>query len=502
MLKVYGQNITLNIQIQEDKNLYIDIDNRSISELTILDLPPVNTYIITTRQLADFDSFILQGYFNVLSVDKPSCITEALISNFISQSYEENSLKVASLRLLECYKKSGTVIQDLKASLVALKDDDFKTFGSLMSIRLLDFIDELTNINDMISFCKSLQESQKAYSSALVDSQRLSSALAEVEKYRSLYESVKTGVSLENTELIDLRAQVEELSARLNAHTISKSDIINSIEYKQLEAKLKVIEEEKASISSEYEEYKRGVAEDMSATGQAGLEDLNTQLRNELRKLRERKFIDSVADKLPIFTTATHLAAEKVLCIKEVRPTVYINGLISWFSTSLKMYSKIKNKKTLVLVVDPLTNYFEEMKYRKHGWNIGEISPDMAVLITPPLGFDVLKNKFQIDTYDFILCIDRCHTLKPIFDMPKAITYYLINNCSDIVDFHLDGASCIAFLDEIPPIANRSTDNAPKYHIPTWSHTLCTTDFKQRTGKFAEDRVFIELLTECGVYWK
>lgn len=502
MLHIYGQNIHLNIQIQEDKNLYIDIDNKDISEFEALNLAAVNTYIITTKPLSEYDDLIFRGYHNILTVDKPSSITEALIGNFIKQNYEENSLKITSQRLLENYKKSGTIVQDLFNSLTALRDDDFKTFETLMSTRLLDFINELANINDMVSFCKSLQTAQVSYSDALADSHRLTNALADVEKYRSLYESAKSGASLDNTELIDLRNQVEDLSARLNAHTVTKSDILNSIEYKQLEVKLNVAEEEKAKISTEFETYKLDIAKDLTAAGQAGLTELNEQLRNELRKLRERKFIDSVADKLPIFTNSTTLAAEKVLCIKEVRPTVYMNGLISWFSTSLKMYTKIKNRSTLVLVVDPLTNYFEEMKYRKHGWNIGDISPDIPVLITPPLGFDVLKSKYQIDAYDFILCIDRCHTVKPVFDIPKAITYYLVNSCSDISDFGLDGTKCIAFMDEIPPIANKSASNSPKYHIPTWSHTLCSTDFKQRTGKFAEDKVFIELLTECGVYWK
>lgn len=500
MLTIYGRNIpNLGVSCSTNKNLYIDIDGKDLSEFLLLHLPVTETYIISTKGLDKFESVISAGYFNISIVEKPSQITQKYIASFISTDYNENYMKIVSKRVASLYGTSGTQVQHLADALEALRDDRAEVFSEIMSSNLFDIISSLKEISEMAVFCKSLQSNSAAYSETVKKAAKLEEALAEAERYRQLYESVRSSSSISSVKIKDLEAELEGLNTQINSRVITPEELHNNVEFKALEARLSSVTEEKLRIKKEFEEYKQDVEENYVSDG-SGLMKLNQQLKEELRRLKERKISDTITSKLPIFTNSTMLRADSVLCFKEVRPTVYVNSLIAWLDASLRVYAKKNQKSYLILVVDPLADEYTERKYLKHGWSVNKAFDKMSVLVVPPLRFDTLKTTYHIDSYDILVCIDRCKVQADVFEMSKAKTYYLINTCSDISDFDLDGTKCICFADKIPA-GTKSANEVPKYHIPTWSDALCTNDMHSRIGKHAKDGVFTKILEESGVYW-
>lgn len=502
MLKVYGRKLpNLNITTKVDKHLYIDIDAKDIGEILALSLPPTETYIITTKPVEQVSQLISAGYYNIAFISKPSVITETFIANFIKTDYQENYLKTVSKLIAVKYAKTGSEVENLAQALVALRDDDESTFTNIMSTNLLAFIDKLNSISELAAFCKSLQQNSAEYTEAIKKATQLESVAEKAEKYRKLYEDTKGNNSAASTEIANLQGEIESLKEQINARTVTPAEIHNSAEYRALRTRLETVTEEKSKLAEDFAQYQRDVEENAAAANSGGLEALNRQLRDELKKLKEQKLSKTIASKLPIFTNSTTLGAEHVICFKEVRPAVYTNSLIHWLDSSLRVFSASKKKSYLILVIDPLADEFAEKKYLKHGWSVGKYTDKMTVLVVPPLRFDTLKVTYHVDTYDVIICIDRCHVDVDVFDMRKAATYYLINSVNDVVDFGLDGNKCICFIEKLPA-SSKSPDELPIYRIPPWKDSLCTTEIKARAGKHSSDGVFISILKDNGVYWK
>lgn len=499
MLHVYGRQLpNLRVFSEVDKNLYIDIDGADLGNFAALGLPPSNTYILTTRQIKDYDYLIKCGYYNILHVGRPSEITEALISRFIQQNYSDNHFKIVAQRISELYTKTGSAIEDLSTALAALRDDDPDVFIRMMIGNVDNFLNVMDDIKTMSIFCKSVQGVSDSYAETVQRAAKLDSALVDLEQANMRYESLRTESTLWMAERQEMQSKIESLTAQINARTITSTEIQNSAEYISLAAQLESVISERNEIKQAFENYKQDASATEGINDDKGLLQLISQLQEDIRRLKEKKISDSIAEKLPIFTDNTNVQAESFICFREIRPTVYINSLIMWLNSSLRVYNRMSGKSYLILVVDQLSSYFDEAKYVKHGWNVNKITEDMTVLVVPPMRFDVLKSTYHIESYDVVVCIDRCHTMTPVVDMKAANTYNLINTCGDITDFGLDCTKCIAFMDKIPA----GVPQAPKYHIPTWSEALCVTDASQRVGKLGQDGVFIDILKECGVYWK
>ena len=156
MLKVYGQKLpNLRVNPATEKHLYIDIAGKDIGEISALNLPLTETYIITTKKLQDMDQLISLGYYKIACVTKASQITEAFIDAFIHTDYQENYLKIISGRVSSLYVKSGTEIENLSLALAALKNDNENDFVNVMSTHLDEILSRLTEISELSAFCKS-----------------------------------------------------------------------------------------------------------------------------------------------------------------------------------------------------------------------------------------------------------------------------------------------------------------------------------------------------------
>jgi hypothetical protein len=499
MLKVYGQKLpNLRVNPATEKHLYIDIAGKDIGEISALNLPLTETYIITTKKLQDMDQLISLGYYNIACVTKASQITEAFIDAFIHTDYQENYLKIISGRVSSLYVKSGTEIENLSLALAALKNDNENDFVNVMSTHLDEILGRLTEISELSAFCKSLQQNSATYTDAIKKAAQLERVSEEAEKYRKLYEMSQTSDISSSTQIANLEAEIEGLKERINSRTVTSAEIHNSAEYKSIKARLESVTEDRDRIQSEFSEYKTTIAENSDSLNQGGLAELNQKLTEELHKLKEQKISVTVSNKLPIFTNSTTLSAQSILCFKEVRPAVYVNSLISWLDSSLRVFSLSQKKSYLILVVDPLADEFAERKYIKHSWSVGKYTDNMTVLVVPPLRFSTLKSSYHIDSYDILICIDRCHVDVNVFNMTKAKTYYLINTVNDIDDFELDCSKCILFGDKVPA----GNCSLPKWHMPCWHDNLATTEIRQRSAKFSKDQIFASILKECGVSWQ
>ena len=290
MLKVYGQKLpNLRVNPATEKHLYIDIAGKDIGEISALNLPLTETYIITTKKLQDMDQLISLGYYNIACVTKASQITEAFIDAFIHTDYQENYLKIISGRVSSLYVKSGTEIENLSLALAALKNDNENDFVNVMSTHLDEILSRLTEISELSAFCKSLQQNSATYTDAIKKAAQLERVSEEAEKYRKLYEMSQTSDISSSTQIANLEAEIEGLKERINSRTVTSAEIHNSAEYKSIKARLESVTEDRDRIQSEFSEYKTTIAENSDSLNQGGLAELNQKLTEELHKLKEQK---------------------------------------------------------------------------------------------------------------------------------------------------------------------------------------------------------------------
>lgn len=498
MLRILGKDlksVAERIHTPVDKTLFIDIDNKSLVD--ILNLPTTNTYIISNRKLSDLEELITAGYFNIAIIERASQITEKFIANFINTEYYDNHIKIAAQRVTELYSATGAETQLLYQALVALKEDDVEAFTQVMATNLDGFIQSINDIGSMISYCKSVNSSSDRISDLVKKSTRIDSALNDAEQYRNLYETIKTEKTVLATDLEAAKKDVMNLQAQLNSRTITSSDVHNHIEYKTLNTRLETVTAERDNLKKDFDAYKADVEEQAAMLADSSKDSVIKHLRDEIRKLQMASYDEIISSRLPIFQEATTLAAEHLICFKEVRPTVYVNSMIYWISAYLKIrYARLQQKTYLILVLDPLVDQFTIAKYKKHGWSVNtEPAAENHVLITNCFDYSKLKSSYHIEAYDCIICVDRTHVLKEAIKIKRCNTYYLINTTNDIGDYNLEASKCIGFFAKTPA----GVSDVPKYRIDPWTDYLCKYGDINRSGKMMEDKIFATIFSECGV---
>lgn len=488
----------LGIETTVDKTLYIDIDHQILEP--IFSLAPTNTYIITNRSLAEMDEVISAGYFNIAVVTQASQITPRFIATFINTDYYDNNLKITSQRLLELYSNNSGLISQLYDALVALRDDDCEAFSKIMSMNLLGFIQSIDDLNSMISYCHSLNSATEQYTEIVAKAAQVDNVLAEVERYRGLYEDMRTAKMLSDTDKKDLEQQLESMRSQMDSYTVTEDDIHNHADFKSLQIRVDTIASERDLIKKEFEEYKQNVEEQAALAGNTSKDNIIKHLRDEIKKLKEFPFDQTINSCMPVFQEATTLDAEHILYFKEIRPTVYINGAIYWLSSFLNIrYRNMQRKEYLILVFDPLIDQYTKDKYIKHGWSINQApSPSNHVLITNCFDYSKLKSLYHIEAYNCIICFDRTHVKTDAIAIKRCKKFFFINTTNDIQDFDLEPASCIGFFESVPAGAVAT----PKYRIKPWDKSLTAYTDITRSGKFTEDKIFTVILEECGVVTK
>lgn len=496
MLRVLGRSLpNLKLETATDKTLYIDIDHQPLEP--VLELAPTNTYIISNRPLADLEKLIAAGYFNIACVTQASQITTRFIANFINTDYYDNNLQLLSKRLLETYAPNEALINQLYEALVALRDDNAEKFSQIMSFNLISFIESIDDINSMISYCKSMGQASEQYSQAIAKIAQLDSIAKEAEYYRGLYEDLRAAKTLADEDKKDLEQRLAELQAQISSVTVTEADVHSHVDFKTLQTRLEAISAERDIIKREFDEYKRDAEEQATLVGGGAKDNIIKQLRDEIKKLKEFPFDQTINSCMPVFQEATTLEAEHLLYFKEVRPTVYINGAIYWLSSFLNIrYRNMQRKEFLILVFDPLIDQYTKDKYVKHGWSVNQApSASNHVLVTNCFDYSKLKSQYHIEAYNCIICIDRTHVKTDAISIKRCKKFYFINTTNDITDFNLEPVSCIGFFESVPSGALA----VPKYRIKPWDKSLTSYTDITRSGKFTEDKIFSTILEECGV---
>lgn len=496
MLSVYGCPMpNLGIKIEEDKNLFLDINHGDLNQ--IYDLDPNTTYIITTRKLDDLEEIILAGYFNILTVSAPSKITTRVIANFITTNYGDNQLKVISERMLSLYDEYGPITNQLCSALEALRDDDVATFSRIMSINLYNILASMNDINKMAAFCKSLSTAENSYSSLVAASTKAELALADAERYKKLYEEEKTRTHRLGLEVSEYKNNIVDLQGMIASDALSQPVLEHSADYVAMQTKLEALTAEKEKLALEFEEYKKSIEEQAPLVGGESDSEIIAHLREELRKAQTLAFDQIVNSRMPIFQESTALNAEHIFYFKEIRPAVYMNSFLAYAGALLKIkYKNIYKKEYLIIVLDTLCDQYAVSKYRKRGWAINSRpDPKNGILVTNCFDFSRLKSEYNVDTVDLVLVIDRTHVTTDAVQISRAHKYYFVNTINDMTDYNLEPAYCIGFL------GNFQSESGvyPKYRVDPWDPMLSTTDSRKRCGKCSNDKILETILNETGV---
>lgn len=500
MLYVHGKQIALDIVCQTEKHLFIDIEKGDLSELNSLD--PTITYIITNRSLADFDEYIAKGFFNIAIVSSVGQITKRFIAEFIQQEYEDNQLKITATRLVDSYKTNKATVGDLQKALQALYDDDAQTFADIMSTGLPDILAALKDVDAMVAFSNSLSTTKTSMAKLMKDSKELETIKINCENYRAMYETEVHKSEALQSELKNTQDEITELKMRPTEVAVTNEQIVTSPVYLELQAKYAATDNElqaslaeinaaKAEVQAVHREMESKIAELASPQK----DDLIRQLKDELAKAQSMAYDTVLEGRLPVLQDSTNLDAEHIICFKEVRPTIYINSLIRWMHSYLRVrYTSMQHKSFLILVIDPLIDQYSVDKYNKHGWAINSTpNGGVNVVITNILDYTKLKKDYDLNRYNLLIVIDRCHLHKNVVSMKRAQTYYFINTINDVADFSLDPTHCIGFFNS----GNTNTD--VKYHITPWSDDLLADTIDKRSGKITSDAVFNYIFNSIGI---
>lgn len=496
MLTVVGRPLpNLGIDVQNDIVLYIDLDHADLN--LIRQYTPRETYVITNRKREEVESLILDGYYNLRIVSSASQITSRYISQFVKTTYEENQLASMSQCLSALYHEYGTVMGQLQAALIALRDNDSATFSRIMSLNLYAMISSLEEVNKMVTFSRSLETIEENYAATVELAAKAELVQAEAEHYKKMYEDEQRTKQVLEADVDRYKQDITELQEKFAMQAVTVGDVHQTAEYKALEARLEAITAQKDALTTEFEEYKKDISQQAATQESNTQEEVITHLREELKKAQTLAFDQIVNSRMPIFSEATTLGAEAILYFKEVRPTVYLNSFIKYATSLLRIkYHKQLKKDYIIVVLDTLCDQYTVDKYRKRGWAINSIpSQDECVLITNCFDYSRLKSDYNISQYNLILVIDRTHVKTDAVKMKRAHKYYFINTVNDISEFGLDPAYCIGFFAKAP--ANAVA--VPRYLTPPWDDSLAESDTRKRCGKCSSDKILATILEETEV---
>lgn len=500
MTTILGDSINVSLPDSEDSLVvFLDISGQDPSVL--LNKNPVLTYIITTKPLDDYKQLIDLGFFNIRYNVTPSKITQRYLINFLNTEYSANKISLIVESLVPIYKEYGNVANCIEALLGAIERADLETFETLVKFNLPTMRQAISKIDMMYSLAASLYEDKETIESLRASASAAESTAAEFTMYTSKIDELLIEVENRKQDLAQLTSQFQEAQqeiARLSTREVTVDVIKQHPAFIQLESQLR---DTVATLSTVQDKYKKlqlatGVLNTPDCAGMDTKDKVIRQLKQDLLTATTTSW-DQLTDKrIPAITDNITLAAEHILYIKEIRPTVYINGLVFWLNTYLNIkLTKERKKSFIILLFDPLHNQYTAGKYAKRGWAINNRPlANSNVVVTNDMSMEFLKGTLHIHEYDFIVVIDRLGLIKDVVSHKLAHRINLINTVNDITDYHLDPASCVGFW-EMP-----ANEQQPcKYVIKPSDPKLFVARQDLRSYKFASDGIWAQILKDTGV---
>lgn len=366
-------------------------------------------------------------------------------------------------------KTASVILSDLLIAINTNDNDKFKRVVKYSLDSLMASVQDLqkalnTVDNDILWEYKynavliELHKLKDALDQSEITINKLNSTINTLQSYKDEivnYEKLKIELEEANKDNIKLMNENNSLKVSLNNSTdteevASLREKINELEEKLSEEKKKVFQLE----STNNDNYKDEII--------ANLKEALQSKSNDQTSLSDSEF--------PIINDRVPLRAKKIVYIKEVKPTIYLNNLIESLDIlGEKCKTNGMNMKIITIVYDRLENAYQMKKYTKHQYSINT-APINSVVITNNLTTGFINNVVNLKDYDCIFIIDRLGFMKDICARNDCNSYYLIDSPKDITDFKLKPDKCVAFFgmtkeDESSTVASKLNPVNVAYRI-------------------------------------
>lgn len=502
MVNVLGDKVSVTFpDTEDDVYLFLDVTGQDWSQ--VRGKNPALTYIVTTKPLTECQDYIALGYFNILPNTIPKLITKNSLLNFMNTRYEDNRIKLVVDNLLPLYKQYGTTVGCIAELLQSIKSCNLETYRKLVKYNINPMVGVLDQLKMMVTLAEAMQGNattiqamQAEIADARVKSAEYSLLQQKFAELTTEREDLRHSLTMLKSEYNELKEKVAQDTA--SSIMTTSVNVSESPEYLALKKQLEQANLKLTELSAEYSRLQitAGIVTNDSGTEEDPKDRLITNLKKEIETLRSTSYVDMLRQRIPSVTQALALKADCILYLKEIKPQIYINSLIQWLEVLLRVrYRDLYHKTYLILVFDQLSNEYTIKKYDKRKWAINTTpNATASVVVTNEVSLGFLKDRLQIDQYDFLVVIDRLGNLRDVFDTPKTQKFYLVNTVNDVTDFNLDRNRCIGFFDQ-------DADQFVKYHMSPTDATggLTTSDFEKRAYKIYKDHVFDKILIEIGV---
>lgn len=274
-----------------------------------------------------------------------------------------------------------------------------------------------------------------------------------------------------------LREQVDEYNALVGKHNL-------------LAGELEGVREQLESANVTIAGYRQSEAELNANT-------VIIRLKEEIEELGKSNInIDKMNKMLPAIGNKFAISAAKIVVLKEIKTAVYMNSLVRQMNAILRSRVNSEQHKTYCIVVfDMLMDQFRLFKYKKHGFAINKppivtAKNDLQVVVTNQLDVSFLKGTLKLNTFDYLVVIDRLKLPVSAVKHSAATEFYLIDSYHDLEDFKIRGGDFIIFGD-----SNKLT---PALSIEPDGHLFDKAD-SEREYSFYKSRSAEKILELSGV---
>lgn len=277
------------------------------------------------------------------------------------------------------------------------------------------------------------------------------------EKYAQLSEEIKKSAEIASkAEERATAAEAERDNAKaacdsLESQMREQVDAYNALvlKHNELLENLHQCEESLEEATAKVEEYKKS-EEDLNAN------TVIAALKSEIDELSKSNLsMEKISKQMPIIGSKFAISATKIIVLKEIKTAIYLNSLISQMNFILRrVVVGEQNRSFCIVVLDTLIDKFREFKYRKHGFSINKMpvvtdKNDMQVIVTNNFDVSFLKNTLKLNTYDYLIVVDRLKLPESAVKHSSATVFCLIDSYHDIEDFKIRNGNFVIFGDTL-----------------------------------------------------
>lgn len=306
---------------------------------------------------------------------------------------------------------------------------------------------------------------QQVLSTQSTDSLKVTELEAKVNMLNSVLSGMRNNKLYLESQIVELKThQVSMSTSDTEANTLRTELCDAHATITSLEAQVATLQQRIYDLTQN----------EVSNTDLAEVEQLNAiilQYQQNLEVL-SRKYTDScnrnssdlntpnatnTAMILPVIDDSSFLGSAKIVNIHVHGDIPYVEDLVSYLNAYVKFALSEQGKRGIVIVADPLISISRKINYETMYFSINErpndYGNDKSVLVTDERSMVTLKETYQLNTYDYIVLVDR-------YDMDQPFL-----NRQGVPVFHIAGSTAI--LDKVmhtPNKVDNSTESPSKFN--------------------------------------